>query len=56
MATPVEVPEASVVSSMKRCLNVLTKPSLGRYSTSYESYMVGESMLFPFLIINLKAQ
>lgn len=54
MAMPVEVPAPSVVSSMKRDLEVLTRPSLGRYSTSYESYSGGESMLFPFFIRSLK--
>lgn len=54
MAMPVDVPVASVVSSVKRCLDVLSRPSLGRYSTSYESYRAAASMLLPFLISNLK--
>lgn len=54
MAMPVDVPVASVVSSMKRCLDVLSRPSLGRYSTSYESYRAAASMLLPFLISSLE--
>lgn len=54
MAKPVDVPAASVVSSMKRCLDVLSRPSLGRYSTSYESYRAAASMLLPFLISSLE--
>lgn len=54
MATPVLVPKPSVVNSTKRCLVELTIPSLGRYSTSYESYKIGESMWLPFLIRNLQ--
>lgn len=54
MATPVLVPKPSVVNSTKRCLAELTIPSFGRYSTSYESYKIGESMWLPFLIRNLE--
>lgn len=34
IAAPVLVPEPSVVNSIKRYLEVLTMPSLGKYSTS----------------------
>lgn len=54
MAMPVDVPVVSVVSSMKRCLDVLSRPSLGKYSTSYESYRAAASMLLPFLISSLE--
>lgn len=52
-AKPVDVPAASVVSSMKRYRDLLRRPSLGRYSTSYESYRAAASMLLPFLIKSL---
>lgn len=53
MATPVFVPEPSVENSTKRCLEEPAIPSFGRYSTSYESYRIVESMWFPSFMSNL---
>jgi len=54
MAVPVHVPVSSLVNSTNRCLSVLVTPSLGRYSTAYESYRGTESMLLPSFMRSLK--
>ncbi len=45
---------SSLVSSTNRCLLVLVTPSVGRYSTAYESYRGAESMLFPSFMRSLE--
>lgn len=54
IAAPVPVPVSSLVNSTNKCLPVLVTPSMGRYSTAYESYRGRESMLLPSFMRSLK--